>query len=84
MHAEQRFKVKQIYNFASEYLRSWFPLLTSYEAFDVRINRLGEALKHLATQILADNCCGSCHFDVSLLDSLPIITFSGKRTARVE
>lgn len=83
MHAEQRFKVKQIYNFASEYLRSWFPLLPSYEAFDMRINRLGEALKHLATQILSGNCPESCHFDVSLLDSLPIITCSGKRTARV-
>jgi hypothetical protein len=83
MHTEQRFKLKQIYNFASEYLRSWFPLLPSYEAFDMRINRLGEALKHLSIQILSDNCPDSCHFDVSLLDSLPIITCSGKRTARV-
>ena len=44
MHIEQRFKVKQIYEYASDHLRWWFPLLPSYEAFNMRPNRLGEAL----------------------------------------
>ena len=43
MHVEQRFKIKQIYEYTSDNLRSWFPLLLSYEAFNMRINRLGEA-----------------------------------------
>jgi hypothetical protein len=32
MHVEQRLKIKQIHNFANDYLRSWFPLLPSSES----------------------------------------------------
>ena len=46
MHVEQRLKIKQIHSFANDYLRSWFPLLHSYEAFNMRVNRLSEAFKH--------------------------------------
>ena len=40
MRIEQRLKIKQIHDFANEHLRSWFPLLPSYEAFIMRINKL--------------------------------------------
>ncbi len=36
MQIEQRFKIKQIYEYASDHLRSWFPLLSSYQAFNIR------------------------------------------------
>jgi hypothetical protein len=36
MHHEGHFKVKQIHRFASEYLRSWFPKIGSYQAFNNR------------------------------------------------
>ena len=45
MHVEHRFKVKHMYEFASERLRSWFPKLPSYVAYTNRINRLSEVFK---------------------------------------
>jgi hypothetical protein len=79
MQVEQRLKIKQIHRFANDYLRSWFPRLHSYEAFVVRINRLSEAFKHLSDSLLRSNCPNDCQPDASLIDSLPIITSSGKR-----
>lgn len=32
MHHEGHFKVKQIHRFATEYLRSWFPKIGSYQS----------------------------------------------------
>jgi hypothetical protein len=83
MHIEQRIKIKQIHSFTKDYLLSWFPKLPSYEAFIMRLNRLSEAFRHVASVILADNCPDGCCFNISLLDSMPIITCSGKRTGAV-
>ena len=79
MQVEQRLKIKQIHSFANDYLRSWFPRLHSYEAFNVRVNRLSEAFKHLSGLLLSDYCPDDCQPDTCLIDSLPIITSSGKR-----
>jgi hypothetical protein len=51
MNIEQRLKIKQIHNFVSEHLRLWFPLLPTYEVFNIRINRLSEALWNLAKYV---------------------------------
>jgi len=83
IHQEQRFKCKQIHSFANDYLRSWFPKLPSYAAFNNRINRLSEAFTHLINPLLAEFMPKDCSSDVSLLDSMPIITCSGKRAGRV-
>ena len=83
IHAEQRFKVKLIYQFANDYLRSWFPRLGSYASFDNRLNRLSEAFKHLASTLLEENQPLDCCLDQSLLDSMPVITCSGKRSPKV-
>ncbi len=83
MHIEQRFKVKQIYEYASDHLRSWFPLLPSYVAFDMRLNRLGEAFKLLSSNLISKFVPSDCFEDKSLLDSMPIITCSGKRSGKV-
>jgi hypothetical protein len=80
---EQRFKVKQIHRFANEYLRSWFPALGSYQAFNNRINRLSEAFKKLLEPLLEEFIPEDCCLEQSLLDSMPIITCSGKRTPKV-
>jgi hypothetical protein len=79
MNIEQRLKIKQIHDFANEHLRSWFPLLPTYEAFIMRINRLSEAFKNLADMLLSEYCPKDCDLNTSLMDSLPIITCSGKR-----
>ncbi len=83
MHVEQRFKINQIHDFANGYLRSWFPRLPSYTAFNTRLNFLNEAIKALATHLIEDFQPADCDKDKSLLDSMPIITCSGKRTGKV-
>lgn len=83
IHEEQRFKVKQIHRFANEYLRSWFPDLGSYAAFNNRLNRLSEAFKKLIEPLLIEFMPEDCCLDQSLLDSMPIITCSGRRTPKV-
>ncbi|MDP2162538.1 MAG: transposase [Flavobacterium sp.] len=83
MHHEQQFKIKHIHRFASEYLRSWFPRLPSYQAFNNRLNRLHTAFSKLTETLLSEFQPEDCCLDQSLLDSMPIITCSGKRTGKV-
>lgn len=83
MHSEQRFKVKQIHQFAKDYLSSWFPKLPSYVAFNTRLNRLSEAFKFLSMNLLEANLPADCSTTINVLDSMPIITCSGKRSAKV-
>lgn len=83
MDQEQRLTVKQIYCFADDYLRSWFPTLGSYTSFNNRLNRLCEAFRQLVSTLLEQNQPGDCLLDQSLLDSMPIITCSGKRPGKV-
>jgi hypothetical protein len=80
---EQRFSVSQVYSFANNYLSSWFPALPSYKAFNNRLNRLSEAFKAVAAHAFTSFIPQECDLDVSLLDSMPIITCSGKRKAKV-
>ena len=80
---EQRFKVKQIHRLANEYLRSWFPSLGSYSAFNNRLNNLSEAFRILMSILISENQPADCNFKQSVLDSMPIITCSGKRNGLV-
>jgi len=80
---EKRFQVKDIYRYADGYLRSWFPKLPSYAAFNNRLNRLNEAFKALTASLLQDYQPIDCFLRESLLDSLPIITAHGKRAGKV-
>jgi hypothetical protein len=83
MHQQGHFKVKQIHRFASEYLTSWFPKLGSYQAFNNRLNRLTGAFNRLVEILVTDFRPEDCCLDQSLLDSMPIITCSGKRSGKV-
>ena len=80
---EHKFKIKQIHRFAHDYLLSWFPNLGSYTAFDNRLNRLSEAFRQLVEPMLVAYRPADCHLEESVLDSMPIITCSGKRAGRV-
>src|SRR5476651_790327 len=80
---EQRFNISQIYDYADQYLRSWFPALPSYQAFNNRLNRLSEAFKVVAAHSFKTFVPLECNTDVSLLDSMPIMTCSGKRSGKV-
>jgi len=44
MSVEQRLKIKQIHDFADDHLRSWFPLLPSYEGFKIKKHQLLETV----------------------------------------
>ena len=80
---EQRFTVKQIHKFACDYLRSWFPNLGSYSGFSNRLNQLSEAFRSLTSSLFEDFLPQDCDINQSLLDSMPIITCSGKRLGKV-
>ena len=83
MHHHGLIKVKQIHKFAKEYLMSWFPKLGSYQAFNNRLNRLGGVFTRLVELLLQDYQPDDCCLNQSLLDSMPIITCSGKRSGKV-
>ena len=83
MNVRKCFQNKSIYEYADEHLRSWFPQLPSYVAFNNRLNRLAECFKVLVSIILTYYKPDDCDNETSLLDSMPIITCSGKRNAKV-
>ena len=80
---ENHYQIKRIYRFADIYLRSWFPKLPSYAAFNNRINRLSEAFRLLTDSLIQEYRPADCIKDESLVDSMPIITCSGKRSGKV-
>lgn len=83
IHHEGHVKVNQIHRFATEYLKSWFPKIGSYQAFNNRLNKLGGAFARLTEILLEEYQPDDCCLDQSLLDSMPIITCSGKRSGKV-
>ena len=83
MIEEKRFKITEIYKYTKNHLLSWFPKLPGYTAFDKRLNRLSEAFKLLSTILITEFQPDDCIKNTSLLDSMPIITCSGKRKAKV-
>ncbi len=80
---EEKFKVKSIYTHARKYLHSWFPKLPSYQAFCNRLNRLSAVFPVFVSCLLGDVDQHGIDVQISLLDSMPIITCSGKRAGKV-
>ncbi len=80
---ENHYQIKRIYRFADVYLRSWFPKLPSYSTFNNRLNRLTEPFRLLADSLLQEFRLVECIEDQSLVDSMPVITCSGKRQGKV-
>lgn len=83
IYQEQRFKCNQIHRFANEYLRSWFPKLGTYAAFNYRLNRISGAFAPLIDSLIDKFKPQGYSKSESLLDSMPIITCSGKRSGKV-
>ena len=82
-HCQKYFQIKDIHNFTKEYLFSWFPKLPSYQVFNDRLNRLSEAFKILVGNLLSI-APEDIDWDISLVDSFPIITCAGRnRVAKV-
>lgn len=76
---------KSIYEYADRHLRSWFPDLPKYEAFNHRINQLSDSFRYLAIHINKDYI--SKHFDFQhniiecVGDSMPIMMAKGSRAS---
>lgn len=83
---ERRFRIKDIHDFIYHYWLDWFPDLPSYEAYNARLNRMVSTFPVLV-QALLDKMYEGKHIEqdvvISLTDSMPIITCSGKRKAKV-
>ena len=83
MHHQGIHKISRMHQFAVEYLLSWFPNLGSYQAFNNRLNRMSHVMSRLAEQLIENFKPADCSATESLLDSMPIITCSGKRSGKV-
>lgn len=80
---EEKYQIKSIHRYAQRYLLSWFPTLPSYQAFNRRLNFLSELFAPLCQLLLREVPVEGVDFHKSLLDSMPIITCSGKREGKV-
>lgn len=83
MHHQGIYKMIKIHQFANEYLLSWFPDLGSYQAFNNRLNRLSNVMNTFVSMLLTEFAPKECSTNFSVLDSMPIITCSGKRSGKV-
>lgn len=83
MIEEEKYTLKAVHDYADRYLRDWFPTLPSYQAFTARINRLSEAFPVLVKKMLSDTPFDEVDPSISLVDSMPIITCSGRRSGKV-
>lgn len=80
---EEKYQVKSIHRYAKSYLMSWFPDLPSYQAFNHRLNFLSELFSHICQHLLNEVSREGVDFHRSLLDSMPIMSCSGKRAGKV-
>ncbi|WP_246067777.1 hypothetical protein [Changchengzhania lutea] len=83
VHHQGIFKMDKIHQFASEYLLSWFPDLGSYQAFNKRMNGLSNVMNTFVELLLGEFAPKECSDKLNVLDSMPIITCSGKRSGKV-
>ena len=83
VHVEKRFKIKEMHRFINEYFKDCFPKLHSYVAFNKRINRLSDVLQLLSQTFMKEFIPQHASTKFSLIDSMPIVTCSGKRQGKV-
>ena len=78
------FKKKQelvdIYEYSCNHLRDWFPYLPSYQNYVRRLNSLCSLFTALIEKILSDIPDANMLKEMKLIDSMPIIMASAKRS----
>lgn len=77
--------MKNVHNHLKRYWLSWFPDLPSYTAYNTRINRIAAVFPRLAELLIHkyDADGQKPNLLIRLTDSMPIITCSAKRKAKV-
>ena len=82
---ERRFRIKDIYDYVFHHWLDYFPNLPSYAAYNARLNRLASVFPVLVQNLQSKyaGSMGGVQSFISLTDSMPIITCSGKRQGKV-
>lgn len=80
---EQKTTKKAMYEFILDYWHSWFPSLPSYKNFSTRLNNLVEACQLLLSLTMEQFELSSDKIPILIGDSMPIITCSHKRNAKI-
>ncbi len=81
---EQRFQVKQIHRYMTNHWLSWFPNLPAYQTYNARLLRLASVFPCLISRLLTELASqGQYSKWISLTDSMPIMTCSNRRHAKV-
>lgn len=75
---ENRRTVVDKHSFARDYLMDRFPKLPSYQTFNTRLNRMGEALKVLSAELITSFKPEEADDKTSIVDSMPVITCAGR------
>jgi len=85
---EKRTQITDIYDFADNYLRSWFPDLGTYQQFNYRLNKLHGVFPVLIELLIQykmqkthpENFVLYQDLIVSVVDSMPVILAQGARS----
>lgn len=81
---EQRFYIKQIHNYIYNHWLDWFPDLPSYQRYNKRLNRIANTFPVLIQKLLNELSMDTQALShISLTDSMPIMTCSNRRKAKV-
>lgn len=85
---QEKTNLKSMHTYIQDHWLSYFPKLPAYQTFVGRINRMSDLFEPLINQLIHDLRQASAEqYDMDaaflLLDSMPIITCSGKREGKV-
>ena len=81
---QQRFQVKQIHRYIKDHWLNWFPSLPSYQSYNARLNRMVATFPVLLDRLTSELSTSQSYCQwVSLTDSMPIMTCSNRRKAKV-
>ena len=80
------FNQKRIYDYISQHFSDWFPDLPSYQAFNRRLNEVGEPLKMLVYELMAKFAYDNEFFAEQdcVIDSMPIMLAVRARSAHAK
>jgi len=81
--ANRKFTCIDVYKFIKSYYRDWFPNLPNYSAFNRRVCYLSDAIKTLASELMAQ-LFGGPNCPTHLIDSMPIVVANAKRSGRAK
>jgi Transposase DDE domain len=80
---EEKTKLKSMHKYILNHWVDWFPHLPTYETFVSRINRISVVFPTLVASLLEDLDVIVSDLPIVLTDSMPIVTCSAKRKAKV-